>query len=1487
MDAYTFGYQFREPGDGTSPVLWLSSIARSGKVGGTLALPVVTFEGTQLENRVDAEEGIPPMYRWRLTDVYDEFGGHVRVNYSGKDCTRATVPAPDSNTTRCFPQYWTPEGETTPKLDWFHKYVAVQVLQDDQAGVAGIEQTDYAYSGGGAWHYDDNELTPAKYRTWSEWRGYARVKVTHGAPGDVRSQSETLYFRGMDGDKKSSGTRTATVTDSEGVAVADHAALSGGVRETITYNGPGGAVLDGEIKDYWISGATATRGSTKAYLTGVAKERTRLALAAGGWQRTEVQTSYDAYGLPTQVNDLGDTSKGDDDECVRTTYATRDTTKWLIAYKAREERVSVACTATPSRPADVLSDVRTFYDGSTTFGAAPTKGDVTLTQEVASYSGSTPTYVQSTRATYDSYGRTLDSFDALDRKTSTRYTPPSGGPLTATTVTNPLGHVETSTYEPAWGDETSLVDVNGRRTDLTYNPLGQLTAVWLPDRSKADGETASQKFTYLIRTDAPSVVTTEAVRDDGGYNAEYGFLDGRLRQRQTQKPAPDGGRIVTDTFYDSRGLKSKVNDVYWNDGTAGTTLVTVTDNTVPAQTVYAYDGDERETTEIFRSYGTEKWRTLTTYGGDRVAITPPAGGTATTTITDANGKTVELRQHTGGTPSSGYDATRYTYTRGGELATVTDAAGNLWRYTYDLRGRKVKDEDPDKGTTIYTYDHADQVLTAVDARSKTLAFTYDALGRKTAMYEGSTSGAKLSEWTYDTLAKGQPTAAIRYVNGNAYTTAVTGYDLMYRALGTTVTIPAAEGALAGTYRVNTGYTDTGLPLLRSYPAAGGMAAETLRYSYDGSGRLVTGQTGLSTLLTAATYTPYGEPAQYTMQGVAGKQVVQTFLYDDATRKLSRAILDRNVSPNRLADVNYTYDAAGNVTKIADTPTGGAADTQCFTYDYLRRLASAWTATNGCATAPSASVLGGPAPYWQAWTYDKTGNRLTETNHNTAGAGTTSTYAYPAAGAARPHALSSVTTNGQTSAYGYDSAGNTTARPGQALTWDIEGHLATVTENGKTSEFLYDADGDRLIRRDASTVTVYLDGTELELTRATGAVAATRHYDLGAVTAVRSTSGGLSFAAKDRLGTAQISVDADDLAVTQRRYLPFGEQRGAAPASWPDQRGYVGGTMDGTGLTHLGAREYDPDTGRFISVDPIIDYTDPQQMNAYAYSNNTPVTMHDPDGKWRVLPGGHYCDGCGGYNNAPPKKKKAKKKKSSGSSGNDRARTYYCDGCNYSQNTQKVYPGDLRRHDNAIAAEARRLAREYAAKKAREAAAKRAKEAALKAKKKKWDACVAQYGVQRSAKCGPQPGAKRNDSGPLDLLAKAGDHLWKHTFVSWQLCNPKSHVCGKVKFQNGRLSILSSITTTPAAPGKGSLFPTIGYANKSSGREKVSANGSVGRYGVGFGVRKDGSVNWNDWDVSVGTNPAGAWIGTENSGIQMVGGSLSFSIWSGCLIGSCK
>lgn len=97
---------------------------------------------------------------------------------------------------------------------------------------------------------------------------------------------------------------------------------------------------------------------------------------------------------------------------------------------------------------------------------------------------------------------------------------------------------------------------------------------------------------------------------------------------------------------------------------------------------------------------------------------------------------------------------------------------------------------------------------------------------------------------------------------------------------------------------------------------------------------------------------------------------------------------------------------------------------------------------------------------------------------------------------------------------------------------------------------------------------------------------------------------MSFQVTDDHNTGTLDIDASGAVVDQRCMTPFGRVRGNAPADWAGSRGFVGGTMDPTGLTHLGAREYDPATGRFISVDPVLASEDVQSLNGYVYSNNT-------------------------------------------------------------------------------------------------------------------------------------------------------------------------------------------------------------------------------------------------------------------------------------------
>ncbi|MEV0821404.1 RHS repeat domain-containing protein [Nonomuraea rubra] len=1224
VDSWALTHQFPASGDGMSPALWLASIQQTGHVGGTITLPPVKFTGVQLPNRVDALEGRAPLVKWRVQAINNESGGELRINYSAADCKPGDVPAADKNTRRCFPQRWAPPNEAEV-TDWFHKYLVTQTVEVDRVAGSPNVVTDYEYLDGAGWHYADNILVKPEHRTWADYRGYGRVRVREGDGQDTkRTLTEFRYFRGMHGDKLADGSRrSAQVEDSEGVKLDDHDQLAGFEREEILYDGDGGTLLTATAQQPWsIKTAESTQGGvTKtAHVVQPKSMVTRDSLPGGKWRRTGEDREYDAKGLLLQVDEKGDLATTDDDECVRYTYARNDTS-WMLDYPSRVQKVAAGCGTAVSTLAagEVLSDEKIHYDGQAN-GQPPTKGDVTAVQEVVSADGQT---ITGSTHTYDVYGRETSETDPVGTKSVTAYSPATGAPARETTETNQLGHLERTQLEPAWGEPVAEIDANNRRVDMEYDALGRLIKVWQADRSKAAGQSPSTEYSYTVRSDGPSVVTTKTLRADGGYTVSHELYDGLMRERQTQEPSPTDdqtqdpalrdGRTITDTFYNSQGEEYKQNTGYFATGTPSTALLAVADTAVPNQVVAQFDGTGEKNAEIFRVKGVEQYRVTAKEEGDRLHITPPPGGTATTRIGDAQDRLIELRQYKGATPTGEYESTKYTYDHAGRLATVTDPAGNVWRHHYDLRGREIRTEDPDKGVTTTTYNDADEVVTTTDSRGKTLWYGYDALGRKTQLRDGSATGTLLAEWKYDALAKGHLNASIRYVDGQAYTAEINAIDADYRTLRQTVTVPAREGKLAGSYQLNTRYTLDDQVQSISFPAGGGLAEEQVVYSYDALSQ-PTKVTGLSAYVTATRYSKLGETLQYEL-GEGDKKTWLTYTHDEGTRRLTGMRLDRAGASASDLDLHYSYDAAGNVTKIADK---AAQDTQCFKHDHLRRLTSAWTATDDCAAgAPQSDKIGGVAPYAVSYAYDVTGNRTKETKHAFGSGGeSVRTFTYPSAGGKQPHALQSVGTD----LFEYDAAGNTTRRKvgtsDQSLVWDAEGNLESVTEAGKTTSFVYDADGDRLLRKTATDATLYIDDMELRLDYAKDAVEQTRYYTIGGeAIAMRTPDNQVYFMANDHQGTAQAMVNAGTGDAAVRRQTPFGEDRGTAPPWWPGQRGFVGGTKDATtGLVHLGAREYDPANGRFLSVDPIIDENDPQQLNAYAYANNSPVTMSDPDGQ---------------------------------------------------------------------------------------------------------------------------------------------------------------------------------------------------------------------------------------------------------------------------------
>jgi RHS repeat-associated protein len=295
-------------------------------------------------------------------------------------------------------------------------------------------------------------------------------------------------------------------------------------------------------------------------------------------------------------------------------------------------------------------------------------------------------------------------------------------------------------------------------------------------------------------------------------------------------------------------------------------------------------------------------------------------------------------------------------------------------------------------------------------------------------------------------------------------------------------------------------------------------------------------------------------------------------------------------------------------------------------------------------------LGGAAPYWQTYAYNQATSNRTSLATATSGGTSTTTYSYTAG----THKLAS-TAGGLVGSYGYNTNGQTTTRPGgQTLTYNPTGQLATLTTGAGSQQRVYTTDGTLLAVMDsANGATVYLGDTELHApTGATTAaqITATRTYSAaGGAQAERvftTTSKTTYFLDTDPHNSATTTIDAATGQLAATRYNdPFGNPRvtstgaAASTGTWPDTHGYLNAPVDTlSGLTHLGARDYDPTLGRFVTVDPIFDPTNPQQDNGYTYAFNNPITAADPSG---LEPHDNACDGKGSachdysYGNGPP------------------------------------------------------------------------------------------------------------------------------------------------------------------------------------------------------------------------------------------------------------
>ena len=200
---------------------------------------------------------------------------------------------------------------------------------------------------------------------------------------------------------------------------------------------------------------------------------------------------------------------------------------------------------------------------------------------------------------------------------------------------------------------------------------------------------------------------------------------------------------------------------------------------------------------------------------------------------------------------------------------------------------------------------------------------------------------------------------------------------------------------------------------------------------------------------------------------------------------------------------------------------------------------------------------------------------------------------------------------------YDANGNQTSAIPATLTWNALNQPITVNSTTAT----YDALGRMVEKGLGSTYTQFVynpDGTNLAvysggLTKGTISLP-------GGSTAVYNASGLNFIRHKDWLGSSRLATTWAHAVYAKEAYAPFGEtynEAGTADRSFTGQDQNVVTNSGGTGVYDYLFRKYDPSAGRWLSPDPYgwgaVSLHRPQSLNRYAYVQNGPLTLIDPDG----------------------------------------------------------------------------------------------------------------------------------------------------------------------------------------------------------------------------------------------------------------------------------
>ena len=772
--------------------------------------------------------------------------------------------------------------------------------------------------------------------------------------------------------------------------------------------------------------------------------------------------------------------------------------------------------------------------------------------------------------------------------------------LFATSATNALGYTSYSTYDARFGVVTSSTDINGLTSTFTFDTLGRKLTSKNPFNQTATTTRAWCDYTCpsVGGNEAYYKITTQALNTP----TSVVYFDQFNREIRKQTEGFNAEIILVDTEYDDFGRVKRTSEPYFQGDT-------------PYWNTPVYDALSRKRHVISPNQdGSYDTSSSISYQGFTTEITDALGRTVTE-VKNVLGKVVKMTD-------KAQNDTLYEYDALGNLTKTTDVAGNQVILSYDIRGRKTQMIDPDMGTWKYKYNTFDQLVEQTDAKNQKTVMVYDTLGRMTSRTDASgTSGAQTASWSYYTTPLKSRGKLYQKVSANGDYTRYTYNTIYGQLIQTDQRIGSKIFSVRNTYdslgRVNsitypatTAYS-SGLKVLRQYNAKGFL---NLVRKHDGS----------VNYWRADALSPRGqlEAATY------GNGTQELSAHSDANGWLIASQVYKGNSD--LFDMTYEFDAVGNIVKRNDALQNNM--TEEFGYDELDRL-------------KRSTIYGGPSGVSHAdklYSYDDMGNITSKSD--------VGSYSYTSCGG-RPHAVC----NAGGTVYTYDANGSMIKGVKGSTTTQV-GYTAFDKANymqkgNYAVTFNYDAGRNRnyksRIQNGSLNLQTYYVGTsgngakifEQEVSSATGTK--NIHYIYGAggqAVATHITEGTAKrteYMHRDHLGSVALVTNDAGQVVSPASFDAFGKRRNsnwsdnATGSGLSDITGNIGFTGQETikeiGLIHMNGRIYDPNLGRFLSADPLIQAPyNSQSYNRYSYVMNNPLSLLDPSGyswvskKWKSV-----------------------------------------------------------------------------------------------------------------------------------------------------------------------------------------------------------------------------------------------------------------------------